>query len=102
MRSHEIWHAEYLRLCEYAYEDWDNYFTEEQARHVAQGWADGNLNLDAWAEGVRPVTSDTLAEAEKILDDLRMCAQNHWPHADEPWCQVAGMERVVMFLRTQL
>lgn len=51
MRSHEIWHAEYLRLCEYAYEDWDNYFTEEQARHVAQGWADGNLNLDAWAEG---------------------------------------------------
>ncbi|WP_405159821.1 hypothetical protein OG203_25595 [Nocardia sp. NBC_01499] len=104
MAEYEAWHVTYKRLCEYAYEDWDNEFTADEARIVGQAWGNSETpEFEAWADrGEVAITASVLAQAEEILDGLRMCAENHWPHEGEPWSQVAGMDRVVMFLRSQL
>lgn len=100
MIENERWYAEYERLCDFAYEDWHNYFTEDEARLVAQAWAnDQTPAVNAWAHG-EAATAVALEEATEILDDLRSGAENTWYHAGEPWSQVAGMERVVMYLRS--
>lgn len=103
MAEYETWHATYKRLCEYAYADWDNYFNGDEARIIAQAWTDGSSQeFDAWADRGEAITPEVIDKAEEILADLRICAENIWYHAGEPWSQTMAMERVVTFLRTQL
>ncbi|WP_280445785.1 hypothetical protein [Nocardia brasiliensis] len=103
MAEYETWHVTYKRLCEYAHEDWHNYFNVDEARIVAQAWTDGSSPaFDGWADRGESITTEVLDKAEEILAGLRSCAENIWYHAGEPWPQTMAMERVVIFLRTQL
>ncbi|MBF6063002.1 hypothetical protein IU500_12500 [Nocardia terpenica] len=104
------WEAEYARLCDYAFEDFDNEFDENEARIVAQywcemeGWGEGFPALDRWScieNGIEPVTDDALREARELLKNLQMHAYN-WPHDGQPGPSIAAMGRVVKFLRTHL